>query len=402
MGCGSCRYNGHDPTMARYDLLLTGGTLLDPEQRLRAVTSVAFADGHVAAVDPHLSPAEAAETVDCAGRIVAPGMIDLHVHVFWGVSHYGIEPDPNCVARGVTTAVDAGSAGADTFPGFRKYVIDVSATRLFARLNISSQGMLSREIGELDDLRYASVPKAIATIEQHRDVILGVKVRLTRHSIVSQEAGIRPLHLAREAADAVRLPIMVHPQEAWCDSLDDILAVMRDGDILTHCFHGLSHGILDGGGKVRRSVHEAMERGVIFDVGHGRGSFSWEVAERALGQGIQPQTISSDLHAYNVNGPVYDLATTVSKFLHLGFSLEDALRKVTVVPARALGMSDQIGTLRVGAWGDAVVFDLQEGEFVFWDARGETRIGRQRLVPKTVVRAGKVYKGMIARPPYSS
>lgn len=378
--------------MARYDLMLAGGTLLDPDQRVRTVTTIAFANGRVAAVDPHLSPADASETVDCAGRIVAPGMIDLHVHVFWGVSHYGIDPDPHCVAKGVTTAVDAGSAGADTFPGFRKYVIDVSATRLFARLNISSQGMLSREIGELDDLRYASVPKAIATIEQHRDVILGVKVRLTRHSIVSLEAGIRPLHLAREAADAVRLPIMVHPQEAWCDSLDDILMVMRDGDILTHCFHGLSHGILDDAGKIRRSVHEAMERGVIFDVGHGRGSFSWRVAERALGQGVQPQTISSDLHAYNVNGPVYDLATTVSKFLHLGLSLEDALHKVTATPARVLGMSRQIGTLRPGAWGDAVVFDLQEGQFAFPDSHGEVRMGRQRLVPQTVVRAGRVYR----------
>jgi dihydroorotase len=386
---------------ARYDLLLAGGTLVDPAQGARGPANVAFAGGRVAAVDPHLSPGDAAETVDCAGRIVAPGMIDLHVHVFWGVSHYGIEPDPNCVAKGVTTAVDAGSAGADTFPGFRKYVIDVSATRLFARLNISSQGMLSREIGELDDLRYANVPKAIAMIEQHRDVILGVKVRLTRDQIVSREAGIRPLHLAREAADAVRLPLMVHPQEAWCDSLDDILAVMRDGDILTHCFHGLSHGILDAAGRVRRSVHEAMERGVLFDVGHGRGSFSWQIAERALGQGVEPQTISSDLHAYNVNGPVFDLATTVSKFLQLGFSIEAALHKVTATPARALGMSDQIGTLRAGAWGDAVVFDLRDGQFAFADSHGEVRIGRQRLVPQTVVRAGKVYratKGMTTGP----
>jgi dihydroorotase len=377
---------------ARYDVLLAGGTLLDPAQGLQARTNVAFAGGLVAAVDPNLPASDAAETVDCAGQIVAPGMIDLHVHVFWGVSHYGIEPDPHCVAKGVTTAVDAGSAGADTFPGFRKYVIDVSATRLFARLNISSQGMLTREIGELDDLRYASVPKAIAMIEQHRDVILGVKVRLTRNEIVGREAGIRPLYLAREAADAVRLPIMVHPQDAWCESLDDILAVMRDGDILTHCFHGLSHGILDLDGKIRRSVHEAMERGVVFDVGHGRGSFSWDVAERALAQGVEPQTISSDLHAYNVNGPAYDLATTVSKFLHLGFPLEHALRKVTATPARVLGMSEQIGTLRVGAWGDAVVFDLREGTFDFRDSHGESRIGRQRLVPKTVVRGGRVYR----------
>jgi len=379
-----------------YDLLLAGGTLLDPAQGTRAATNVAFAAGNVAAVGPHLSAADAKDTVDCSGRIVAPGMIDLHVHVFWGVSHYGIEPDPHCVAKGVTTAVDAGSAGADTFPGFRKYVIDVSATRLFAQLNISSQGMLTREIGELDDLRYASVPKAIAMIERHRDVILGVKVRLTRNSIVSRESGIRPLYLAREAADAVRLPIMVHPQDAWCDSLDDILAVMRGGDILTHCFHGDSHGILDGDGKVRRSVREAIERGVIFDVGHGRGSFSWEVAERALEQGIGPTTISSDLHVYNVDGPVYDLATTVSKFLHLGLSLEDALHKVTATPARVLGMADQIGTLRVGAWGDAVVFDQQQGQFELHDARGETRVGRQRLVPTAVVRGGKLYREIAA------
>jgi dihydroorotase len=377
---------------ARYDLLLTGGTVLDPAAGVRSAADVAFAGGRVAAVGDGLSRAGAAETVDCAGLIVAPGMIDLHVHVFYGISHYGIEPDPHCVAKGVTTAVDAGSAGADTFPGFRKYVIDVAATRLFARLNISSQGMLSAEVGELEDLRYASVPKAIATIEQHRDVILGVKVRLTRNQIVSREAGMRPLYLAREAADAVRLPIMVHPQEAWCESLDDILAVMRGGDILTHCFHGLSHGILDADGTVRRSVREAMERGVVFDVGHGRGSFSWQVAERALAQGVQPQTISSDLHAYNVNGPAFDLATTVSKFLHLGLPLDDALRKVTATPAETLGMADRIGTLRVGAWGDAVAFALLEGRFDLRDSHGEVRIGRQRLVPRTVVRGGRVYR----------
>ena len=167
-----------------------------------------------------------------------------------------------------------------------------------------------------------------------------------------------------------RLPIMVHPQDAWCESLDDILAVMRGGDILTHCFHGLSHGILDADGRVRRSVHEAMERGVIFDVGHGAGSFSWQVAERTLKQGVEPQTISSDLHAQNVNGPVYDLATTVTKFLHLGFPLETALHKVTATPAQVIRMADEIGTLRVGAWGDAVVFELEEGRF---DSHGLAR-----------------------------
>ncbi len=377
----------------KYDLLLKGGTLVDPARNLHEPSDVAFAAGRVAAVQRDLPRGEAAEVVDCGGRLVAPGMIDLHVHVYWGVSHFGIPPDPYCVARGVTTAVDAGSAGADTFPGFRKYVIEASATRLLAHLNISSQGMLCREIGELDDLRFADVPKAVEMIERNRDVVLGVKVRLTRHSIVSEAAGFRPLHLAREAADAVGLPIMVHPQDAWCDSLDDILGVMRSGDVLTHCYHAMPCGIMDEAGQVRRSVHEAMERGVIFDVGHGKGSFSWEVVERAMAQGIIPHTISSDLHVYNADGPVYDLATTVTKFLHLGLPLDEALRKVTAVPAGVCRMAGEIGTLAVGAWGDAVVLNLQEGEFRLEDSQGVVRFGRQRLVPSLTVRAGRVYRG---------
>jgi dihydroorotase len=375
-----------------HDLLLKGGMLIDPGQGLHAALDVAFAGGIVSSVGQDLPRSDATEVMDCAGRIVAPGMIDLHVHVFEGVSHFGIAPDPHCVARGVTTAVDAGSAGADTFPGFRKYVIEASATRLFAQLNISSQGMLTREIGELDDLRYANVARAVEMVERNRDVILGVKVRLTKRTIVGEAAGIRPLHLAREAADTAGVPIMVHPQDAWCDSIDDILAVMRAGDILTHCFHSAPCGILDGGGQVRRSVYAAIERGVIFDVGHGAGSFNWEVAESALRQGVVPQTISSDLHVYNVNGPVFDLATTASKFLRLGLSLDDVIRHVTATPAEAIRMGEQIGTLRTGAWGDAVIFDLQHGEFPLLDADGGVRMATERLVPTAVVRAGKIYR----------
>jgi dihydroorotase len=251
--------------------------------------------------------------------------------------------------------------------------------------------MLNPDVGELADIRFASVPRAIAMLEQHRDVLLGVKVRLTKGSIVSESAGFRPLHLAREAADAVGLPIMVHPQDAWCDSLDDILTVMRRGDILTHCFHGSRCGILDEHGKVRETVLEAMARGVVFDVGHGAGSFNWQVAEQALAQGVLPQTISSDLHHYNVNGPVYDLATTVSKFLHLGLSLDEALRRVTATPAQVIHMAEQIGTLAVGAWGDAVVFAQQTGPFDLVDSHGQVRTGATRLTPTIVVRAGRRY-----------
>ena len=376
----------------KYDLLLKGGTLIDPAQGIHARRDVAFAEGKVAAVGENLPSAEARQTLDATGRLVTPGMIDLHVHVFWGVSNLGIEPDPTCLAKGATTVVDAGSAGADTFPGFRKYVIEVSATRILAQLNISSQGMLTPNIGELEIPEYADVGRACAMIEQHRDLILGVKVRLTRNSIVGERAGFLPLHRAREAADAAGLPIMVHPQDAWCDSLDDILALMGKGDILTHTFHGSRCGIMDENGRVRDSVRAAMAHGVIFDVGHGAGSFSWEVAERALAQGVQPQTISSDLHVYNVNGPVYDLASVVGKFLHLGLSLDDALAKVTCVPAQIIHLTDQLGTLTPGAWGDAVVFELRTGEFQLIDSQGQARTGKQQLFPVAVVKSGKVYR----------
>lgn len=375
-----------------YDLIIKNGTLIDPGQSIHAVKDVAFTNGRVSAISDEIPTFEAREVLDAEGCFVTPGLIDLHVHVFYGVSHFGIEPDPTCLARGATTVVDAGSAGADTFPGFRKYVIDVSDTRILAQLNISSQGMLTQEIGELENPDYADVGKACRMIEQHRDIILGVKVRLTRESIVGTSAQMIPLHRAREAADAAGLPIMVHPQDAWCESIDDILALMGKRDILTHCFHDMACGILDENGRIRESVHAAIERGVIFDVGHGAGSFSWDVVQKAMAQGVEPTTISSDLHIYNVDGPVYDLVNVVNKFLHLGMSLDDALAKVTSIPAETILMPGEVGTLAVDAWGDAVIFELREGEFQLIDAHDQVRIGKQKLEPIVVVKGGQVYR----------
>lgn len=378
--------------MHNYELLIKNGTLIDAAQGIHARQDIGFANGHVAAVSDDIPTSEAREVLDANGCFVTPGLIDLHVHVFYGVSHFGIEPDSTCLARGATTVVDAGSAGADTFPGFRKYVIDVSDTRILAQLNISSQGMLTQEIGELENPDYADVGKACRMIEAHRDIILGIKVRLTRESIVGARAGMLPLHRAREAADAAGLPLMVHPQDAWCQSIDDILAVMGKRDILTHCFHDMPCGILDENGKIRDSVHAALERGVIFDVGHGAGSFSWDIVNKAMAQGVEPTTISSDLHVYNVDGPVYDLVNVVNKFLYLGMPLDDALAKVTSVPADTILMPGEVGTLAVGAWGDAVVFELREGAFELVDARGQSRIGTQKLEPIVVVKSGRVYR----------
>lgn len=213
-----------------YDLLIRNAMLIDPAQSIHAKKDVAFADGRVAAVTDDIlrrrginaaqdASIVAHEVIDGTGKLLTPGWIDLHVHVFDGVSHYGIPADPHCITCGVTTAVDAGSAGADTFPGFRKYIIEASATRLFAQLNISSQGMIAQEVGELEDIRWADAGKALKMIEANRDVILGVKVRLQRGLCCSEASGLRPLYLAREAADAAGLPIMVHAQEAWAETI---------------------------------------------------------------------------------------------------------------------------------------------------------------------------------------
>jgi dihydroorotase len=377
--------------MPAYDLLLSGGILIDPAQKIHDRRDVAFKDGRVAALADAIPADHAAQVVDAAGRIVAPGLIDLHVHVFEGVSYLGVNPDAECLGRGSTTVVDAGSAGAQTFPGFRKYIIDVSETRIFAQLNISVQGMLTELVGELDDIRWVDVPRALQTIEANRDVILGIKVRLTRDSIVGRSAGIAPLHLAREVADATGLSIMVHPQDAWCESIDDILAVMNDRDILTHTYHGAGHGILESDGNVRHSVLEAAERGVIFDVGHGAGSFSWDVAERALSQGFAPQTISTDIHTQSME-LVRDMPTTMSKFLHMGVGLDDVIASSTSRPATAIGMGEQIGTLKPGSWGDAVVLEMVEGDVELRDTAGEARTVRQLLRPVVVVKGGRVYQ----------
>ena len=383
-----------------YDLLLKGGRVLDPTQNIDEDLDVALEEGKIAKLAPHISAEEAREVLEVKGKLVTPGLIDMHVHVFAGVSHYGVDVDPSCLAKGVTTALDAGSAGSQTFPGFRRYIIDVCATRLFAMLNISAIGMVTGmestpAVGELEEIRYLHTGAAIQTIEENRDVILGVKVRLSSYLARDGKNERQALKLAREAADAVNLPLMIHTPDSSLP-LDDILSVMREGDILTHCFHGRRAGILDEQGKVRPAVRKAIERGVLLDVGHGVGSFTFRTAETAMDQGIMPSTISSDLHRYNINGPVFDLATTLSKFLLLGVPLPEALKRATTHPARALKMENQIGTLREGAEGDVAVFELAEGDFTFIDTVKEERTGHQRLIPLHVIRGGKVYRSIQA------
>lgn len=386
-----------------YDLLIRHGTVVDPAQNLHAQRDVAVRDGKIAALlEPDTSLAEEAaaqamEVVDARGLLVTPGLIDVHVHIFSSVSHYGVDVDPTCLARGVTTVLDAGSAGAQTYPAFKRYVIDVSDTRVFAMLNISNIGMVpgaetDPPIGELEYLPFLNVPAALGCIEANRDSILGIKIRLSRNLAGDGRNEATALDRALEAAEAARLPIMVHFSGSSIGA-QDLLPRLRPGDLLTHCYHPHESGILDRDGNVHAVVRQAVDRGVLLDVGHGRGSFSWSTARAAMAQDVLPHTISSDLHQYNIHGPVFDLPTTVSKLMHLGMPLLDAIRRVTETPAGVLGMAGEIGTLRPGAEADIALLELAEGDFELTDVLGAVETAGQKLIPRGVYRAGKPYTG---------
>ena len=376
-----------------YDLLLTNGTLIDPTTDTNRLADIAVTGSSIAAVLDTNSQAPSRRVLDVAGLYVMPGFIDLHVHVLPGVTHFGVDADPTCLGRGVTTVLDTGSAGALTFPGFRQFVTDVTRTRVFALLHISALGLVPNQhegaqMGELEDLRYVHVKEAVRVTEANRDTILGLKVRLSDGLAAGGENEMPALLRAREAAGAVGLPLMVHsPLSSLV--MSQVLDEMRPGDVLTHAFHGHRCGILDSQMKVLPEIRRKVDEGLLLDIGHGQGSFSFDVARAAMDQGILPHTISSDLHAYNLDGPVYDLMTTVSKFLHLGMDLDDAIRRVTTNPARFLKMETEIGTLQRGTIADIVVTDLVEGSFEFTDSMSKTEVGRHRLEPRYIFRAGR-------------
>lgn len=379
------------------DLAIVGGRVLDPGQGIDATGSIGVTGSVIASIGPDGAtpdgatpggaPSGARQTIDAAGLIVTPGLVDLHTHLYEGVSHYGIDPDTYCLSRGVTTAVDAGSSGAQTFPGLRRYVIERSQTRILAFLHIAVQGMITNIVGELEDLRWASVAQAIERAREHPDIIIGIKVRLG-YQMVGNDP--RPaMRLGREAADALGMPLMVHvidmrPPMSW------LLPYLYRGDLVTHCFHGNEGGILDARGRLFPDVMLARERGVLFDVGHGVGSFAYRVARSAIAQGFPPDTISSDLHAHNVAGPAYDQATTLSKLLHVGMGLADVIRATTATPASAVRRQDSIGALLPGREADLTVFELRSGHWALPDAAGATEVVERILVPRMAIRGGEV------------
>lgn len=368
-----------------YDLVIHGGTVIDPGNGAPAAMDVAIEDGRISVVADHVSLADADDAIDATGLLVVPGLVDLHVHVYWGVADLSIEPGPNDLARGATTVVDAGSAGANTFPGFRRFIMEPFEGRILAFLNISVTGQIDPDLGELHDLRFAMIDRAVEVARAHPDRIVGIKVRISE--MLAGPNGLVGVERAVEAAAEIGCPVMVHIGGSVAP-IEEILGRLRERDIVTHAFTAWEPGIFDSRLGIVPAALEARARGVQFDVGHGAGSFSFARAEAALAQGFRPDTISSDLHRFNVNGPVFDLATTLSKFLHLGLPLADTIAMATRAPASAIGRAD-LGTLAVGGVADIAVLRLEEGRFPMTDSLGATIEAGRRLVPVATIFAGR-------------
>ncbi len=374
-----------------YDLILAGGHVIDPSQNLDGVMDVAFAGGTVARVARDIPRDGAKDVRDVSGHIVTPGLIDLHTHVYVHGTSLGIDAEAFARSSGVTTAVDTGSAGPGNFMGFRRHVIEPSAVRILAYLHVSHAGIFGFSqrvmVGESEEMRLLNPIDAVAVAEANRDVIVGIKVRVGRNSSGTQ--GTAPLEIALQVAEETGLPLMAHIDHPP-PSYEEVVNRLRPGDVLTHAFRPFPNAPVTAQGTVKQAVLAARDRGVWFDIGHGKGSFSFKTARTMLAKGFLPDTISSDVHALCINGPAYDQVTTLSKFLCLGMTLQEVIATSTVNAARVL-RRPELGTLRPGAPGDATILSVLEGRFDYEDVVGEHLEGDRRIVSDGVVIAGRLW-----------
>lgn len=372
-----------------YDIVLKGGHVIDPKNRISAIRDVAIKDGKVAAIAANIAPSSALKTVDVSGLYVTPGLIDIHVHVYAGTGERGsyagdssVYPDPFTYRSGVTTVVDAGSSGWRNFPDFKDRIIDRSQTRVLAMLNIVGNGMrggrFEQDMNDMDGKATAEVAL------KYKSIIVGVK---TAHFNGPEW---KPVDQAIEAGKIAKIPIMVDFGRAYPErSLAELVtSKFRPGDIYTHCYAGGGRGeLIDG--KVNSAILPAQKRGVIFDVGHGGGSFVWRTAVQAFKEGFYPNSISTDLHIGSMNSGMKDMLNVMSKFLALGMSVDDVIVRSTWNPAKEI-QREELGNLSVGAIADVSVLRVEKGKFGFTDQNGARLDGNQKFIAELTFRDGKL------------
>jgi dihydroorotase len=372
-----------------YDLLLRGGHVIDAKNNIDAVRDVAIHNGTIAAVAPHLDPASALKVVDVSGLYVTPGLVDIHVHVYAGTgernSYAGdnsVYPDGFTFRVGVTTVADAGCSGWRNFEDFKQRIIDRSQTRVLVFLNIVGHGMRGPRFE--DDLSDMDPAPAAAMAERYKGLIVGFK---TAHYSGPEWT---PVEDAVKAGTAAKIPVMV---DFGADRPERPIQVLltkklRPGDIYTHCYSGLRHELLDDG-EINPGMIEGRKRGVIFDVGHGGGSFAWRVAVPFIKQGFLPDSISTDLHIASMNAGMKDMLNLMSKFLAMGLSVQQVIARSTWNPAREI-QHTELGNLSPGSLADVAVLRLEKGKFGFTDMYGARMDGTEKLICELTIHNGKV------------
>jgi dihydroorotase len=373
-----------------YDLIITGGRVIDPSQKFDQIADIGIRNQKIVEIKPQLTK-KSAQTINASGKIITPGLIDLHAHCYPQVSAIGLPADELVYLTGTTTFVDAGDAGANNFSAFKHYIAAQARSRMYAFLHISSIGLAGFPVGEMKNMEYANIDLAARTLNENTDILLGIKVRESLD--VVGENGIEPLRravLAAERSGVKGARVMCHIGNAPGD-LSVLLDTLRPGDILTHAYSGAGNNTVQNG-KLIAAALEAKKRGVIIDVGHGGGSFDFTIAEPAIQQGLIPNTISSDLHAYSGNSPsIPYLPNVMSKFLTLGFTINEVIAMTTSHPGKIINRDPLLGTLKNGASADITIFDLVEKPTEWLDTKGNKRLGQMAFVPFQTIRGGVPY-----------
>jgi dihydroorotase len=374
--------------VSRFDLLIRGGTVIDPAQGIHGRRDVGIRDGCIAAVDEGLPSESAEQVIDATGLLVTPGLVDLHTHIFYRVAASSIDPSPLAARSGTTTMVDCGSGGAATFDAFRHYIADTATCRVLAFLNISLVGTIATP--ECGYGRFVDANRCFETADANRDLIVGIKVRGSRLAF-DEDNTVQPVYMAKAAARAANLPLMLHLGDPP-PTVEQSIPLLDKGDFVTHSYKGKPvTRLVDHEMKAKAVLREAREHGVLIDVGHGSGSFSWPVAHALAEQGYWPDTISTDAHRGVVEPPIgADMPNVMSKFLYLGMPLAEVVRASTIRPAQAIGWDDRIGTLEVGRTADVAVLALEEGEFTLSDSSKLGERATRRLVARHTIYGGRV------------